>query len=178
LATASKRAPYGGTLTVGATTSYVCSGGPGNGAGGSVTYNGGIPPVTFAGYTPQTYGGNLGGRSGAHALCDAAFSGSHFCADWEVDQAYPPPVGASAWVDVGDSDSSTRYFRDTYSTTDLNTCAGWTSSSATVKPDGVNWGRGWTLTPLGGFKSSFVASNDTGCETPRPLACCDGYPPN
>jgi hypothetical protein len=24
---------------------------------------------------------------------------------------------------------------------------------------------------------SFVTTNDGGCENPRPLACCDGYPP-
>src|SRR5437899_1012345 len=69
LSTGSASCPYGGTqITVGTTTTYACNGAPGG--GGSVTYNGGIPPVSFAGYTPQTHTGNLGGRSGAHALCD------------------------------------------------------------------------------------------------------------
>ncbi|MFT3764704.1 MAG: hypothetical protein QM820_04185 [Minicystis sp.] len=165
--------PYGGTqLTAGATVTYACNGAPG--AGGSPTYNGGIPPVTFAGFTPQTYGGNLNGRSGAHAICDSAFPGSHFCADWEVDQSTPPPVAVSAWVDLGDTQTSTRYFRSPQSTSDTSTCAGWTSASPTVKPDGINTGTGKTLTPLGGFKSSFVATNDGGCGTARQLACCRG----
>jgi hypothetical protein len=165
--------PYGGTqFTVGATTTYVCNGAPA--PGGTVTYEGGIPPVTFAGYTPQTYTANLNGRSGAHALCNAAFTGSHFCTDWELDQSTPPPVTVSAWVDPGSYQTSSRYFRPTYSTSDTYTCGGWTTDSATAKPDGLNIGRGLTFTPLGEFKSSFVANNDGGCENARQLACCKG----
>src|SRR5262249_6500868 len=128
----------------------------------------------FAGYTATAYGGNLGGRSGAHALCAASFAGSHFCTDWELDQANPPPVAASAWVDVGNDQVSSRLFRQAYSISDINTCAGWTSSSATVKPDGGNLGRGLIYTSLGGIKTSFVGANDGGCENTRPLACCIG----
>jgi hypothetical protein len=130
--------------------------------------------VAFAGYTPTAHGGNLGGRSGAHAICKAAFAGSHFCTDWELDQASPPPPAPSAWVDGGNDQVSSREFRQWYSTADLDSCAGWTSSSATIKPDGVNLGTGETYTALGGFKSSFVGSGDGGCENPRPLACCTG----
>ena len=57
------------------------------------------------------------------------------------------------------------------------TCGGWTSSSPSFKPDNVNTGRGYVFSPLGGFVTSFVAVNDGGCENPRPMACCDGYPP-
>ncbi len=90
LAPGSAACPYGGTqLTAGATASYACNGGPVN--SGNLTLNGGIPPVSFSGYTPTSYTGNLNGRSGAHALCGVAFPGSHFCADWEIDQADPPP---------------------------------------------------------------------------------------
>jgi hypothetical protein len=165
--------PYGGTqITSGATTTYICNGAPAQ--GGSVTYNGGIPPVTFAGYTPQAYTGNLNGRSGAHALCDAAFTDSHFCSDWEYDQATPPPVAVSAWIDVGNLQTSSRYFRPTYSTQDTYTCGGWTMDTPTAKPDGVNLGRGYTVTPLGEFKTSVVANNDGGCQNARQLACCKG----
>jgi hypothetical protein len=165
--------PYGGTqLNANGIITNACNGAPGSGAGG--IYNGGIPPVTFAGYTPQTYTGNLNGRSGAHALCDAAFTGSHFCTEWETGRATPPPVASSAWVDSGDNQSLARFFRSTYSITDSNTCAGWTSGAAALKPDGVNTGRGTTFTPLGGFKSSFVTTNDGGCEIARQLACCLG----
>ena len=40
--------------------------------------------VSFSGYT-AAHDGNLGGRTGAHAICAAAFAGSHFCTNWEVD---------------------------------------------------------------------------------------------
>jgi hypothetical protein len=130
--------------------------------------------VVFAGYTPTTFGANLGGRNGAHALCDAAFAGSHFCTDWELDESAPPPVVTSAWVDRGSAQTSSRLFRPQYSTYDTESCAGWTSSSATVKPDGVNLGTGLTYTPRGGFASSFVGANDGGCEVARQLACCRG----
>jgi hypothetical protein len=157
---------------MGATTTYVCNGAPG--PGGSVTYEGGVPPVTFAGYTPQTYTGNLNGRSGAHALCNVAFAGSHFCANWELDWSTPPPVAVSAWVDNGNSDPNSRNFRLTYSSTDSDNCGGWTSDVASAKPDGLNTGRGITFTPLGQFKSSYVANNDGGCQIARQLACCKG----
>jgi hypothetical protein len=166
--------PYGGVqITVGLMTATACNGAPGS--GGSVTYSGGYPPVSFVGYTTATYGGNLNGRSGANALCDAVFSGSHFCVDWELDQANPPtPSSGSAWVDTGSSQVSSRFFRSGYSTSDLDTCSGWTSSVANQKPDGINTGTGQTFTALGGFASSFAGSNDGGCENTRPLACCKG----
>jgi hypothetical protein len=164
--------PYGGTqLTTASSTTFACNGGPVN--SGNVTYSGGIPPVTFAGYTPQSYGGNLNGRSGAHALCDAAFTGSHLCIDWEMDQATPPPVSISAWIDVGNSQISSRTFRTSYSTLDPNTCGGWTTSSASIRLN-TNLATGNTFTSLGGVVSSFVGTNDGGCEVTRPLACCRG----
>ena len=134
--------------------------------------------VQFRGFTsPHT--GDLAGRSGANAICHASFSGSHFCTDWEVDQAaIPAPIPATgAWVDAGNSDPQQRLYRASYSTSSLGTCAGWTSSSATVKPDGINLGRGLLVTPLGGISNSFVGNNDGGCQNARPLACCDGTPP-
>jgi len=134
--------------------------------------------VHFRGFTtPRT--AELGGRNGANGVCDATFSGSHFCNDWEIDQAaVPAPIPASgAWVDRGNSEPSSRLFRGTYSIQDTGTCAGWTSGSPTVKPDGSNLGRGLVLTPLGGITTSFVANNDGGCQNARPLACCDGTPP-
>ena len=47
----------------------------------------------------------------------------------------------------------------------------------TATPDGLNLGRGSIVTALGGIASSFVGSNDGGCEVARPVACCDGFPP-
>jgi hypothetical protein len=129
--------------------------------------------VTFVGYTPTSYTGNLSGRSGAHALCYAAFAGSHFCTNWEVDQTEPPPNSNGAWIDVGNSAMSSRFFRSTYATYDGTTCAGWTSASATLKLD-LNVINAPMYTPLGGFATSWVSDTDGGCETPHPLACCQG----
>lgn len=128
----------------------------------------------FVGYTQQTYGGNLDGRSGAHAKCAAEYAGTHFCTDWEIDRSSPGPVATTAWIDRGNSDTDSRYFRVQYSKTDVYTCGGWTSSSPTVKPDGFAVGRGTVLTPQGGLESSFVSNTDGGCGVQRHLACCMG----
>ncbi|MEO8701275.1 MAG: hypothetical protein ABI867_14600 [Kofleriaceae bacterium] len=130
--------------------------------------------VAFVGYTATAFGGNLAGRSGAHAKCGAEFPGAHFCTDWEIEQSNPPPVATSAWVDAGNTQSTSRLFRAQYTTSSVNTCGGWTSSSATVRPDGANLGNGLIFTPLGAIAQSFVATNDGGCENVRPLACCIG----
>lgn len=129
--------------------------------------------VSFAGYT-SAHDANLGGRSGAHAICAAAFAGSHFCTTWEVDQAGPPPTATSAWVDLGNSNQSSRFFRGSYSVNDSGTCGGWTANGASAKADGVNTNRGEIFTSFGGLTSSFVTTNDGGCENARPLACCIG----
>lgn len=57
-----------------------------------------------------------------------------------------------------------------------STCGGWTDASPSAKADGVNTNRGPILTTLGGLTTSFVATNDRGCENARPIACCDGFP--
>jgi hypothetical protein len=129
--------------------------------------------VTFAGYT-SAHAGNLGGRSGAHAICGAAFASSHFCANWEVDQSNPPPPGANVWIDQGNTSTTSRFFRGTYMLDDTTTCAGWTSSSATYAPNGFNTVAGTMYTALGGFASSWTSNTDGGCETVRALACCRG----
>jgi hypothetical protein len=149
--------PYGGTqITVGTSTTYACNGAPAN--SGSATYNGGIPPVTFAGYTTQTYAGN-------------AFAGSHFCTDWETDEADPPPAPASgAWIDLGNQQNSTRIFHYAYSNTNTDSCLGWTTSAASPSISGTS---GWTLTSQGGFASTY-SPTDSGCDVQRPLACCKG----
>jgi hypothetical protein len=129
--------------------------------------------VTFSGFS-SAHSGNLGGRTGANTICGGAFAGSHFCSDWEVDQAGLPPPTTTAWIDVGNSSQATRLFRSPYFTTDIGTCAGWTDASASDKADGTNINRGQIITKLGEITSSFVANNDGGCETTRPLACCSG----
>ena len=144
------------------------SGPPGLNAGTTASLQ-----VAFAGYT-SARDGNLGGRTGANAICAAAFPGSHFCTNWEIDQTGVTPTATSAWIDLGNSNRSTRYFRLNYSINDSSTCGGWTSNSASAKADGVNTNRGPIVTSLGDQTSSFVATNDGGCENARPLACCTG----
>ncbi len=144
------------------------SGPPGINAGSTSSLQ-----VAFAGYT-SARDGNLGGRTGANGICSAAFAGSHFCTNWEVDQAGVPPTATSAWIDLGNGNQTTRFFRGSYSTNDSSTCGGWTSNSASAKADGVNTNRGPIVTNLGAMTSSFVTTNDGGCENTRPLACCIG----
>ena len=133
--------------------------------------------VRFRGLTTATTG-NLGGRSGANATCASTYPGSHFCTNWEVDQAAAHPIpGTGAWVDLGTSDTGSRYHRLNASVNDSSTCGGWTNASASAKADGVNTNRGPIITTLGGQASSFVTTNDGGCENARPIACCDGFPP-
>lgn len=159
----------------GLTSSFVGTGNGGCGDLRPLTCCLGGAGVRFRGYTAQTYTANLGGRSGANALCSAAFSGSHFCTDWEYDQAAPaiaPPGSDGAWLDYGNSSPSTRFVRAGYSTSDIDTCGGWTLDTAANKPDGFNIGRGLVVTALGGFTSSFVGTSNGGCENVRPLACC------
>jgi hypothetical protein len=57
------------------------------------------------------------------------------------------------------------------------TCGGWTSGSATAKADNAILDRGDVLSALGGITSSVITATDGGCETARPIACCDGFPP-
>lgn len=154
--------------TAGATGPAGPSGPPGINAGTTPSAQ-----VQFVGYAPS-HTANLGGRTGAHTICDAAFAGSHFCVNWELDQANAAPPTDTAWVDAGSSAMSSRYFRDSYSTRDVDTCAGWTDPSPTNKADGVNLNRGQVYTNLGGFASTFVSNTDGGCGTPRPVACCAG----
>jgi hypothetical protein len=170
--------PYGGSqFAVGASIAYACNGAPGQPGGIIAAPDAGwAPPVQFIGLTPQTYGGNLGGRTGAHGLCASAFPGTHFCTEWEIDQANPTVAvpAAGAWLDIGNTSTTTRYYRPFWSASDVSTCGGWTSSSPTVKPDGINLGRGQIITSPGGVSSSFVDGTNGGCGVQRPLACCAG----
>ena len=80
-------------------------------------------------------------------------------------------------MDYGNSNTGNRNTHPAYSPTDIYTCGGWTSASANFKPDGSNVGRAQIITPVGELKSTIVSANDGGCQTARPLTCCDGYPP-
>lgn len=169
--------PFGGSrFTVGATSATACNGAPG-GSGGSGSGGGadaGVSEkVTFAGFTSTTHTGNLGGRTGANAICNAQFSESHFCTDWEYDQAAPPaPIpNGTTWIDSGDSDPSSRYFRQ-YGN-QLSTCMNWTNDQA-LSLFGGNLVRGRALNSVGEFVSTFVSASSGGCQIARALPCCRG----
>ncbi|MFZ5441993.1 MAG: hypothetical protein ACOZQL_18450 [Myxococcota bacterium] len=115
---------------------------------------------TFRGFTPATYTGNLGGRRGAHALCGAAFPGSHFCDEGEYGlstSGAPVPAGG-AWVD--DFDASQPGKRG------INyICNRWTTGTTSYE--------GLIIRTDGTPGSTYVSSSDYGCGTPRPVACCE-----
>ena len=54
--------------------------------------------TTFAGYTPTTYDGNLGGQLGGSQKCHAAFPGSHMC-EWKEIVTIPGFTATQiAWI--------------------------------------------------------------------------------
>jgi hypothetical protein len=156
----------------GGTTSYACNGGPVN--AGNLTLQGGIPPVMFVGYTPTSYTGNLGGRAGAHALCAAAFPGSHFCTDLEADESFLPPMSVNVWVDAGNNTSSSRYFHAGIAASNYTQCAGWTNAAPGLTVGGNLTSANVFTMPYAAVQSSYVGLNDGGCEKQLPLACCQG----
>ena len=129
--------------------------------------------MTFAGFTATTHTGNLGGRTGANAICNAQFASSHFCTDWEYDQAAPPgPIpNGTAWVDDGDSNTSSRFFRQ-YNN-QLYTCVNWTNDLAAGMWSS-NLVRGQAINSVGEFVSTWVSASNGGCQVARALACCRG----
>jgi len=56
--------------------------------------------AVFAGFTSATTTGNAGGREAMHALCNAAFSGSHMChaAEYNLATSATPVPSAGAWI--------------------------------------------------------------------------------
>jgi hypothetical protein len=119
---------------------------------------------TFAGFTPTTYTGTLaGGRTGAHALCAAAFAGSHLCHAAEYVQSgsgTTPPTGG-AWIDPSTSDGTSDHNagmpgsgRYLYGAD----CQDYTSTSSTML--------GTTVSAAGSIVSGY-------CNASRALACCN-----
>jgi hypothetical protein len=123
--------------------------------------------ASFAGYTPQTYtpAANIG-RPGMHAICDAAFAGSHLCHASEflaANSATAVPA-SGAWIDPS---------------TDLTGQATWSSGALFGRADGSYTCGDWTVNS--GNTATIVSAaggvNTTStCNVPRPLACCNGAP--
>jgi hypothetical protein len=131
------------------------------GAGGNYDENFG-----FAGFTPGTYNGNVGGRIAAHATCAAAFSGAHLChaAEYLITESMAPVPAAGAWLDASvdvDGSSTITGASPLFGRYTNASCSHWTINTA-----GYN---------------GFVASADGGiasvsCTTAHQLACCNGAP--
>ncbi|MDP2274069.1 MAG: hypothetical protein Q8N23_35945 [Archangium sp.] len=158
--------PWGGSRFVaGSTTGYACNGAPGasSGGGGGSADGGTSGSIVVVGITPLTYSGNLGGRPGAHALCSAAYAGSHLCSSLEYVNApnsVTIPAGG-AWVDGTLPGPNERFDR-----TQNYTCSMWTSNLTNSGTEGT------LVLPQGSVSTSYVSSVNSGCQTPRPLVCC------
>jgi len=135
---------------------------------------------TFAGFTTATTNGAAGGREAMHALCDAAFAGSHMChvAEYEVAASATIPPSQGAWIDsscieyvaggtlpsgriscdvkLGSSDAGRRLAASTGSN-----CNGWTSA----------------ISNHYGFHINPTEAKTASCDAIRPVACC-GTPYN
>ena len=118
---------------------------------------------TFAGFTPQSYDGNLGGILGANAKCAAAFSGSHFCTKREYSWIGSPvaPSTAGAWLDESaySSSSSPNIFpRDRQSS---GLCDAWRSNGGPSE-----WANYMDA------QGTLASYQYNVCNVPRQLACC------
>jgi hypothetical protein len=133
------------------------AGPPGTGAYGEDEWG-------FVGFTSTTTNGNVGGRTAAHAICNAQFPGAHLCHASEYvlsnSSAAVPAVGA--WLDPSTSPDGTSTVSGAPSFgryVSANACTHWTQGSA---------GSG-TYIDVGGQ----IYTGGT-CTAVRALACCNG----
>ncbi len=128
---------------------------------------------TFVGFTAATPTGNLGGRVGAHALCQAQFGGTAwFCHASEYVMSSTAPVGpvGGAWIDWSAAENGAAVVTGGLSAgrsgTSGASCTSWTSASTSPG----------TLTV--GVNGDVVANaTATDCSQARPVACCAGVRP-
>lgn len=117
---------------------------------------------SFAGFTATTHTGNLAGRPGAHAICNAAFAGSHLChaAEYLQSNSGTTPPMSGAWIDNSTSGSgvnnsgtpgSGRYLAG-------SDCSYWTHGGAGSSGLWLN--------------SQGVLTTTGDCSNSRVLACC------
>ncbi len=113
--------------------------------------------VTFAGFTSQSFTGDLGGYPGANAKCSADYPGSFICSsgDYARAETSAAPGGAGAWIDGERDDYGRRYNSYCYS----NSTA-WTYS-------------GSSTSYYGGVLNTLGRVTTTTCDTTRPIACCN-----
>lgn len=121
---------------------------------------------TFAGYTATTYTGSIsGGRPGAHAICAAAFSGSHLCQAAEYIQSNSATTvpASGAWLDPSISDGDSENFNN-----------GMAGSGRYVGYSGTC--DSWSTT-ASGYSGTYIATSgaitNNACSASRVLACCN-----
>ncbi|MBL8920487.1 MAG: collagen-like protein [Myxococcaceae bacterium] len=127
---------------------------------------------SFVGFTSATFPGNLGGRVGAHALCQAQFGpNAWFCHATEFlnSSAQGAPAGG-AWIDWSAAENGSPVVSGGLSAgrspTSGGSCTSWTSTST---------GPG-TLT-VGVFGEIVNNAAGVDCSQARPVACCAGVRP-
>lgn len=136
------------------------AGPPGSGAYGEDSWG-------FAGFTPNSYLGNLGGRHIAHGICEATFAGSHLChaSEFVLSTTTATVPASGAWLDpsltldgayTGSGAPAFGRSSSSYS------CIHWTDASGNYAGTYV--------------KANAGISNGGNCATAKPLACCNGTP--
>jgi Collagen triple helix repeat (20 copies) len=124
--------------------------------------------VQVVGYTAPTKG-NLGGRAAAHALCDRAFAGSHFCHRKEYLLATPKADGAGpVFIDLYNPNALGQRGEPVETPLASSGCCGnWLS--ATYKD---NTGADKPLKVQAVDRASGALQMFVSCSDPYPLACC------
>jgi hypothetical protein len=126
---------------------------------------------TFVGFTTATFTGNLGGRVGAHASCQAQFGpNTWFCHATEFlnSSSQGAPTGG-AWIDWSAAENGNAVSSGGLSAgrsgTNTGSCLAWTSNAVTSN---------LTVGPSGEILST---GSGTDCTQTRPIACCAGPRP-
>ncbi|HEY3357896.1 MAG TPA: hypothetical protein VGQ83_31885 [Polyangia bacterium] len=132
--------------------------------------------ATFVGFTTTPVTGDRGGRETMHALCAAAFAGSHLCHVSEhglASSATPPPAGG-AWIDYSTSVNSQA---TVYAVSDIAA----RGSGRYIGPIDSNC-RNWTITSYVEYGSTYYTSapvlkadgvsGTDRCSNAHVLACC------
>jgi hypothetical protein len=117
----------------------------------------GNEPVRFRGFTTATTTGNIGGLTTAHAMCQAQFSGSHFCTNYEFFASNSGTTlnAPGAWVDFADTNNLR---------SSTGGCANWSYGGTAFNNTPYS-----VVLPTGYVAGSPVSPT---CGSSLPLACC------
>ena len=123
----------------------------------------GAPKIEFAGFTPASYTGNMGGRPAVHAICDAAFPGAHLChaAEYVRSVSSEPIPAGGAWLDtsIDSTGGLTPEGAPSFGRNTDESCLSFTTNS-------TSYAGSYLMT------NGEVTWGSSNCQTARPLACC------